>query len=84
MFAFLKVGQHEVGLRDSQFLLFPLWFHKRSLTTKIKGNKKILNFADVFIIYYLIGINVLTFLAHGLDKWKANTRPSTRSYYNRT
>ena len=50
---------------------------------RIKGNKKILNFADVFIIYYLIGINVLTFLAYGLDKWKANTRPSTRSYYNR-
>ena len=25
----------------------------------------------MFIIYYLIGINVLTFLAFGLDKWKA-------------
>lgn len=25
----------------------------------------------MFIIYYLIGINVLTFLAYGLDKWKA-------------
>ena len=25
----------------------------------------------MLIIYYLIGINVLTFLAFGLDKWKA-------------
>ena len=25
----------------------------------------------MFIIYYLIGISVLTFLAFGLDKWKA-------------
>jgi uncharacterized membrane protein YsdA (DUF1294 family) len=41
------------------------------------------------VIYYLIGINVLTFLAYGLDKWKARrdrwrSRTSfTRSYNNR-
>ena len=25
----------------------------------------------MIVIYYLIGINLLTFLAYGLDKWKA-------------